>query len=46
MKSDLPRLMRERDLDALVIFGSDGFGPANAPFMPTSSVMLTSPAAW
>lgn len=32
MKSDLPRLMRERNLDALVIFGPDGFGPANAPF--------------
>ena len=25
MKSDLPRLMRARNLDALVIFGSDGF---------------------
>jgi len=33
MKSDLPRLMRARNLDALVIFGSDGFGLANAPFI-------------
>jgi Xaa-Pro aminopeptidase len=33
MKSDLPRLMRERRLDALVVFGSDGLGPANAPFI-------------
>ncbi|MCL6512256.1 MAG: Xaa-Pro peptidase family protein [Anaerolineae bacterium] len=32
MKSDLPRLMKERNLDALVIFGPDGFGLANAPF--------------
>jgi len=32
MKSDLPRLMSERNLDALVVFGPDGFGPANAPF--------------
>lgn len=33
MKSDLPCLMRAHNLDALVIFGSDGFGPANAPFI-------------
>jgi len=33
MKSDLPCLMRAHNLDALVIFGSDGFGPAKAPFI-------------
>jgi Xaa-Pro aminopeptidase len=32
MKSDLPRLMRERNLDALVVLGPDNLGPANAPF--------------
>lgn len=32
MKSDLPELMRERALDALVVFGPDGAGRANAPF--------------
>ncbi|MDW8394731.1 MAG: M24 family metallopeptidase [Anaerolineae bacterium] len=32
MKSDLPVLMRERGLDALVVFGPDGAGRANAPF--------------
>lgn len=32
MKSDLPRLMQARNLDALVVIGPDGFGPANAPF--------------
>src|SRR5512140_2209484 len=32
MKSDLPRLMRERDLDALVVLGPDGLGAANTAF--------------
>jgi Xaa-Pro aminopeptidase len=32
MKSDLPRLMRERDLDALVVIGPDGLGAANTAF--------------
>ena len=32
MKSDLPRLMRERNLDALLIFGPDGMDAANTPF--------------
>jgi Xaa-Pro aminopeptidase len=32
MKTDLPRLMQERNLDALVVFGPDGLGPANSPF--------------
>ncbi len=32
MKTDLPRLMNDRNMDALVIFGPDGLGPANAPF--------------
>jgi hypothetical protein len=32
MKFDLHRLMRARDLDALMVFGSNGLGPANAPF--------------
>jgi Xaa-Pro aminopeptidase len=32
MKSDLPRLMRERGMDALVVFGVDGLGPANTAF--------------
>lgn len=32
MKSDLPALMRERALDALVVLGPDGPGRANAPF--------------
>lgn len=32
MKSDLPRLMQERNLDALVVLGPDGLGPANAAF--------------
>lgn len=33
MKSDLPRLMQARNLDALVVIGPDGFGPTNAPFI-------------
>jgi len=33
MKSDLPYLMHARNLDVLVVFGSDGFGLANAPFI-------------
>jgi Xaa-Pro aminopeptidase len=32
MKTDLPRLMNERNLDALVVIGPDGMGPANAAF--------------
>jgi Xaa-Pro aminopeptidase len=32
MKSDLPRLMQERSLDAAVIFGVDGLGAANTAF--------------
>jgi Xaa-Pro aminopeptidase len=32
MKSDLPRLMKERNLDALFVFGPDGMNAANAPF--------------
>jgi Xaa-Pro aminopeptidase len=32
MKSDLPRLMQERNLDALVVFGVDGLGAANTAF--------------
>jgi Xaa-Pro aminopeptidase len=32
MKSDLPRLMRERNLDALVVLGPDGLGAANTAF--------------
>lgn len=32
MKSDIPRLMRERNIDALVIEGPDGLGASNAPF--------------
>ncbi len=32
MKTDLPRLMNERNIDALVVFGPDGMGSANAPF--------------
>ena len=32
MKSDLPRLMQERNLDALVIVGPDGLGAANTAF--------------
>ncbi len=32
MKSDLPRLMQERNLDAAVIFGVDGLGAANTAF--------------
>jgi Xaa-Pro aminopeptidase len=32
MKSDLARLMGERNLDALVVFGVDGLGPANTAF--------------
>jgi Xaa-Pro aminopeptidase len=32
MKSDLPRLMRDRDMDALVVFGVDGLGAANTAF--------------
>jgi len=32
MKSDLPRLMQERDLDALVVIGPDGLGAANTAF--------------
>jgi Xaa-Pro aminopeptidase len=32
MKSDLPRLMQERNLDALVVFGPDGLGSANSAF--------------
>jgi Xaa-Pro aminopeptidase len=32
MKSDLPRLMQERNMDALVVFGVDGLGPANTAF--------------
>jgi Xaa-Pro aminopeptidase len=32
MKTDLPRLMNERNLDALVVIGPDGLGPANAAF--------------
>src|SRR4030095_15358227 len=32
MKGDLPRLMLERNLDALVIIGPDGLSAANAAF--------------
>jgi Xaa-Pro aminopeptidase len=32
MKSDLPRLLAERNLDAIFIFGPDGFGAANTAF--------------
>jgi Xaa-Pro aminopeptidase len=32
MKSDLPRLMHERNLDALVIIGPDGLSAANTAF--------------
>ncbi|MBK8834743.1 MAG: hypothetical protein IPO29_07735 [Anaerolineae bacterium] len=32
MKSDIPRLMRERNIDALVIEGPDGLSASNAPF--------------
>lgn len=32
MKSDLPRLMHERNLDALVVIGPDGLGGANTAF--------------
>jgi Xaa-Pro aminopeptidase len=32
MKTDLPRLMQERDLDALVVIGPDGLGSANTAF--------------
>ncbi len=32
MKQDLPALMQARGIDALVVFGSDGLGRANAPF--------------
>jgi len=32
MKSDLPRLMQERNLDAAVVFGVDGLGAANTAF--------------
>jgi Xaa-Pro aminopeptidase len=32
MKSDLPRLMRERNMDAIVVFGVDGLGAANTAF--------------
>ncbi|MBX7214975.1 MAG: M24 family metallopeptidase [Thermoflexales bacterium] len=32
MKSDIPRLMRERNLDALIIDGPDGLDAANSPF--------------
>ncbi len=32
MKSDLPRIMAERNLDALLVFGVDGLGPANTAF--------------
>jgi Xaa-Pro aminopeptidase len=32
MKSDLPRLMNERNLDALIVLGPDGLGRANAAF--------------
>ena len=32
MKTDIPRLMRERNIDALVIEGPDGLGASNAPF--------------
>jgi len=32
MKTDLPRLMAERNLDALLVLGPDNLGPANAPF--------------
>ena len=32
MKSDLPRLMNERNIDALLVFGPDNLGPANAAF--------------
>ncbi len=32
MKSDLPRLMAEHELDALVVLGPDGLGAANTAF--------------
>ncbi len=32
MKSDLPRLMRERNLDAIVVNNPDGLGASNAAF--------------
>ncbi|MCL4506177.1 MAG: Xaa-Pro peptidase family protein [Chloroflexi bacterium] len=32
MKSDLPRLMQERGLDALAVIGPDGLGAANTAF--------------
>ncbi|HEY3289955.1 MAG TPA: Xaa-Pro peptidase family protein [Anaerolineae bacterium] len=32
MKTDLPRLMQERSLDALVVIGPDGLGAANTAF--------------
>ncbi len=32
MKSDLDRLLQERQLDALVVVGPDGFAEVNAPF--------------
>ncbi len=32
MKTDIPRLMKERNIDALVIEGPDGLGASNAPF--------------
>jgi Xaa-Pro aminopeptidase len=32
MKSDLPKIMAERNLDALLVFGVDGLGPANTAF--------------
>lgn len=32
MKSDLDRLLQERDLEALIVVGPDGVGDSNAPF--------------